>query len=129
MVNTSRRGGCLVQPRPWSVIPIGERLVDYLGGRFPDNELPSESDPRPPTIHPFPIAGWVEVLARGREYAVDYEVERVVRLDGSAWPTGGADSVVSPQGDRCFKFAGYLRRIKATAIDLSAAKALAIEVE
>ena len=123
IVNTWSGGGFLVQPNPWRIIPVGERLVGVLGGRFsPDRGNEPPRNP-PPSVHSFPVAGWIKVLAGGKEYAVDYALEHYVRLGGWASQRNFPKIVSSPKGDRTFELAPF-GGIKVRSLDLAAADLL-----
>ena len=123
IVNTVRRGGFLIQLKPWNVIPIGERLVSHLGRHYEPYIYKDDPQPDPPWIHSFPIVGWMKVDAGGRDYAVDYAVQRLVRLGG--WATESIYPIVSalPTGVRIVELTAF-GGIKVRNIDLSDAKRL-----
>jgi hypothetical protein len=123
IVNTSEQGGSLVQPRPWVVIPVGELVADTLGRRHPA-DLYSDPSANPlPSVHFFPAAGWVQVLAGGREYAVDYAVGQSVRLGGGIHYSPYPEVVAVDRGKRTVEVAP-LGGIKVRRVDLNSANPL-----
>ncbi len=124
IVNTSCRGGFLVRPHPWECVAIGDRVFPFLGGHPDQHRQGSTHDHRPPTVHRFPYAGWVMVLACGKYYAVDYTSYRALQL--TLWPTDRLErsTVVSPNGKYLLQLGHLPSRIKVKKINLSAAKPL-----
>ena len=56
-------GGCLIRPDPWTVIPLGKRLVEHLEGVAHRRVYRERPDDYPfVTVQPFP--GWVKVCAQ-----------------------------------------------------------------
>jgi len=124
IVNTWNRGGFLVQPRPWKIIPIGERLAPYLGGHYEPYTYGGDPRPEPPWVHSFPIAGWVKVTAGGKEYAVDYAVQRFVLLQRSYDSQVVAIAGSSPTELRIVELPLIFGGIKVRSIDLADARPL-----
>lgn len=122
-MNTVRRGGFLIQAKPWNVIPIGERLVSHLGRHYEPYIYKDDPRAEPPWVHSFPIVGWMKVHAGGRDYAVDYAVERFVRLGGWATESIYPISAGLPTVVRIVELTAF-GGIKVRSIDLAAAKAL-----
>jgi len=95
VVNDKARGGCLVRPVPWEVVPIGQRLRDHLGGSMAVGEC---------EVRRLPTAGWV--LARspqGEAYAADYTGRTFLPLGDTepwAWsPDGRRVAALGREGD------------------------------
>lgn len=120
IVNMASRGGFLVQTLPWKVISIGERLVSHFGRHFQPYRYKSIPRPEPPWIHSFPMVGWVKVDAGGREYAVDYAVQRFVQLGGWAMVSRYPTTVAFPTGDRTAQITVF-GNIKVRSINLASA--------
>jgi len=96
------RGGFLVQPRPWKVIPLGDRIRQLVGPPPPERRLDHEGRPYVPyaDIHPTPITGWVltDPEFTGRHLLVDHEGRTVVDIQQPTWTWAGsrAGPVISP---------------------------------
>lgn len=121
IVNTFRRGGILIQPKLWKVIPIGERLVRDIGHRYRFDRYSDPSLNPPPSAHAFPVAGWIKVIADGKEYAVDYALQNFLELGWS--DSGLLRIVVLPEGDRTVEIAPFGGTMIRN-IDLGASKPL-----
>ena len=76
--NRLKTGGCLIQPSPWRIVPLGEILSSR-------QEVPEETTTSP-WIFWMPTPGWVTVLPTGNEgnspikYAATYSGRSLVPL-------------------------------------------------
>jgi len=116
IVNGGRKGGCLVNPRPWKVIPVARLLIHEL-----DREGPlvsaEQATVRLPWISWQPARGWVKVgvqipdkgYLRRKEYLVDYSGRVFVPLDESPAPT--SEWTITPGGKQAVGLANSGRLI------------------
>ncbi|MEW6533032.1 MAG: hypothetical protein AB1473_19535 [Thermodesulfobacteriota bacterium] len=110
IVNHSKKGGCLVSPRPWKVIPIARLLIDDIV-RDRSLVLMEDTTKRPPWIFRQPAQGWVRVWVqfqekgypRGMDYLVDYSARVFVAFAESSSPGDGWK--LTPNGKRAVRLA------------------------
>ena len=64
VVNDSEKGGCLVQPEPWLIIPLYQKVVDRLnhGETGGSDTGPSGAYNIFPGLHVQPVPGWVTTV-------------------------------------------------------------------
>jgi hypothetical protein len=111
IVNELERGGCLVSPDPWAVIPVA-KLFMGLFKEADGRPLFQADTQRLPWLSRQPAAGWVKVWVQldaggrpqGRDFAVNYEGTRYVPLGESHAPGGGW--TITPDGRHVVVFAG-----------------------
>ena len=87
IVNTLKRGGCLVAPKPWQVVSVAERFLKKIG----------RGNERPEYIFPLLAKGWVRYWLGGTDYLVGYSGETSVTLAPASAP--GAGWHLTPDGD------------------------------
>ncbi|MEW6360164.1 MAG: hypothetical protein AB1696_27770 [Planctomycetota bacterium] len=87
IVNTLQRGGCLVCPKPWQVVPVAELFMKKIGR---GNETPGY-------IFPQVAKGWVRYWLGGTDYAVSYNGSTYLTLAPADAP--GAGWHLTPDGD------------------------------
>jgi len=105
IANDGKKGGCLVNPRPWKVIPIARVLIDRIV-REGTLVLPEDQTVRLPWISWQPAKGWVtssvafldKGYPRAMDFLVDYSGRFFVTLNESSMPGGGWK--ITPDGKR-----------------------------
>jgi hypothetical protein len=111
VINDVRKGGCLLQPHPWKVIPVAKLLIDHLK-QSDSRVLAKETESRLPWAFWQPAKGWVRVWVqfqergyrRGIDYLVDYSGRAFVPLGESGAPGGGWK--ITPDGKHAVKVEG-----------------------
>ncbi len=76
---------CLIQPNPWKVINLKEKLIRHLK---------TTEQTGSPYLHPLSVPGWLYTRHKGKTYAVDYQGRQFVPI-ADEW-----DWAVSPDGKR-----------------------------
>ncbi|NOZ21963.1 MAG: hypothetical protein GXP25_12850 [Planctomycetes bacterium] len=87
IVNTLKRGGCLVSPKPWKLVPVVELLLKKMG----------RANEQAGYIFPLLAKGWVRCWFSGTDYAVSYGGATSVTLGPADAP--GAGWRMTPDGD------------------------------
>jgi len=108
VVNSASRGGCLVKPQPWELIPVAERFIDGLV-KDGTHRLAEESSTRLPWVFWLPVKGWLRVWVqfvepgyrRGMDFLVDYSGRTSAPL-AESWAPGGS-IFVTPDGKQVVK--------------------------
>ncbi len=111
VVNHAKKGGCLVRPRPWKVIPVAKLFVDQLL-REGSHVLAEDPSERLPWVFRQPAEGWLRIWVQfekkgyrqGMDYLVDYSGGSVTALAESSAPGGGWR--LTPDGNRAVKLEG-----------------------
>ena len=88
IANDTKLGGCLVRPRPWDVVQVGNEVRKHV----------TVTEDRAPWIYPLPQVGWVRALVGKGDalqatgwVAVDYLGKRFVTIPGGpAWSRDGS---------------------------------------
>jgi len=117
VINSSKKGGCLLRPDPWQVVPVGKRLVSHLE-ETENLRVYRDSPDDYPYIFAQPYPGWTRiwvqiasdkkpmpgqtVVLEPRSYLVDYEATSFLPLPPSDNPGGGWS--LSPDGQKIVYF-------------------------
>ena len=105
IVNSLTKGGCLVKPRPWELIPTSRRFIDRIA-RDGSHVLAEDRHERAPWVFWQPTRGWVRIWVqfqeqgyrRGMDYLVDHSGRTLVPLNDSSAP--GGECWITPDGNR-----------------------------